>query len=380
MSDLDGFPGFPNAKFDYGYGPEMRGLREAIQASRGPEERVAFFQAFATVTWPESIPEPQNNISKRRSSLRHPGKKSELGEDDRAVVDGIQDAKQFIEAVLAEHPVRPFLDPTLTLHHLSRYRAWEKPSESLEARATSTVEDILVQRWEDMNPCQRILAIKEDVRKIAELLVEERASANLLGGGPIEGLPSSSMTVNDVRRVKKDIIAIATAKANAGKSRLDRDYCEMYDRTEEMAKAVRAFRADALAKGEQIQRNVDDLEILKPELSAVKAQVNSDARFLANRVAAAVEAQAIDTKIAWVIQEHYTQEHLASVVQAQVADALNIVTKKEADTASKLSDINRRLNDLESKPVRTTVSLLPWGTSSRSAADDPPSVTQTPPQ
>ncbi|RYP86957.1 hypothetical protein DL769_000637 [Monosporascus sp. CRB-8-3] len=562
MDDMDKFLAFPNANFDYGYGPGMRQLREAVQASRGPQRRAAFSQAIAAVTWPQSIREPQNRDSKRRSSLKHPGRLSELGVDDYAVVHGINGAREFFEAVLAEHPIRPFADVTLTLNHLCQYRPWEKPSESLgwenfraevrdiriqaatagwtqtmdipvfnitveqvealriigdaargfgsfpitlltdldeaglsfllvepgrriiprcwkptcdkneipyhevthtmrggdwnsdrakhwrrllnsrglvadpeelvpsKAAATSafqranargeyTVDDLLTERPEGLNRDQRFIAMEADIRKIAEVLVEE-TSANLLGG-PIEGLVIHLLkktfarmgvrTKGDFENMvggiaavqfddfstlfgasKKEICLLAITAANSGKERLDKDYAEMRERVEEITAAVRDLQTDAVAKDGQIQKNTETLdtvqhiaEILQPELGAIKAQVNSDAQSLVHRVAAAIEAQCIDTKVASAIQGHFTKEQLESAVQAAVADALNHVIQNEVDTASKLSDINRRLDDLASKLASATQPLPPWGAdltdvSSVSAPDGPPSASQPPPR
>ncbi|RYP29137.1 hypothetical protein DL767_006907 [Monosporascus sp. MG133] len=50
--------------------------------------------------------------------------------------------------------------------------------------------------------------------------------------------------------------------ADSGKSKLGRDYGQIYDRVEEIAVAVRALQTDALAKDKQTQRNTDDLGIV----------------------------------------------------------------------------------------------------------------------
>ncbi|RYP23438.1 hypothetical protein DL765_001143 [Monosporascus sp. GIB2] len=176
-------------------------------------------------------------------------------------------------------------------------------------------------------------------------------------------------------------------------ARPDRDYRDMHDRVEEIAAAVRALQIDALAKDEQIQENTDTLDIVQQrtenmqiELSALKAQVNSDARSLANRVEAAVEAQSIDTKIASALEGHFTKERLVWAVQPLVSDALSLVVQNQVDMESKLRDINRRLDGLASelKPLASEIQLPPWGVDSTqigssSAPDVPPSSPQPPP-
>ncbi|RYO91602.1 hypothetical protein DL764_008270 [Monosporascus ibericus] len=389
-SDLDEFPAFPNANFDYGYGLGMRDLR-----GRPGQPK----PARASRLCPEF----------RRCDLA--AVYSELGEDDHAVVDGIEDAKEFIEAVLAEHPIRPFLDLTLTLtlYHLCHMR--DIRIQAATTGWTDTMDILVFNITEEHVKALRIIGDATggfgSFPKMLLLADLDEAGLSFLLVEPgrriiprcwkltcdKKGIQYHKVT-HTMRGGDWDDDHVKQHRGLIHSRGLPRDLDDVIPSKPAATSAFETARRRPKSTVDDIL--TDRTGSLNPSyrIWAIKADIWKIAKLLVEEMASAnLLGGPIEGLVLHLIKKTFarlgvrTKSDLHSLVgdtaavQAQVADALSLVEQNEANTESKLSDINRRLDDVMSKLAGANLTLLPYGTdpnniSSTSPMDWSPSATQ----